>query len=253
MNRATILSLVPCDLKRLPLGAVEAFLLSHVDGRSTLEELAEVAGLDLAEATRMARRLMDLGAVAERDHGGSKRSASLRAPAKSSKAPPRSRSSSTLARSPSISVRPASISVRPSSPSGRSSRTSTRPSSPSARPSRTSTRPSSPSARPSSASARPSSASARPSRTSARPAALLGPAPAKAPPADDVCEIDDASRTRIIELDARLEAGIDHYSLLGIERDADKKTIKRAYFTFASTFHPDKFFGKKLGKVRAPL
>jgi len=41
--------------------------------------------------------------------------------------------------------------------------------------------------------------------------------------------------------------------VLGVERGSDKKEIKRAYFALASTFHPDRFFGKKLGHVRAPL
>lgn len=70
---------------------------------------------------------------------------------------------------------------------------------------------------------------------------------------DDVtCELDDVTRARITDLEAKLDE-LDHYALLDITRDADKKTVKRAYFALASKFHPDRFFGKKLGPVRVPL
>jgi Tetratricopeptide repeat len=64
MNRLTILKLTGCDLKRLPLGAREAFFLSQLDGRLTVEEIAEVAGVELDEALRLAKLLVELGAVA---------------------------------------------------------------------------------------------------------------------------------------------------------------------------------------------
>ena len=53
-------------------------------------------------------------------------------------------------------------------------------------------------------------------------------------------------------MSTKLEA-TDHYEVLDVARDADKKAIKRAYFGLAATFHPDRFFGKKLGPVRVPL
>lgn len=63
MDRRTILEPTGCDLRRLPLGAVEAFVLSRLDGRLTLEEIAEVAGIELNEAVQLATRLLKLGAV----------------------------------------------------------------------------------------------------------------------------------------------------------------------------------------------
>lgn len=42
----------------------------------------------------------------------------------------------------------------------------------------------------------------------------------------------------------------DHYAMLGVERSADKKTIKRAYFDLAAKLHPDRYFRKKLGSFR---
>jgi curved DNA-binding protein CbpA len=43
---------------------------------------------------------------------------------------------------------------------------------------------------------------------------------------------------------------LDHYALLGVERTADKKTIKRAYFDLAAKLHPDRHFRKKLGSFK---
>jgi curved DNA-binding protein CbpA len=42
----------------------------------------------------------------------------------------------------------------------------------------------------------------------------------------------------------------DHYELLGVERDADRKALKRAYFELASKLHPDRYFRKKLGSFK---
>jgi DnaJ domain len=37
------------------------------------------------------------------------------------------------------------------------------------------------------------------------------------------------------------------FELLGLQRGADKKDVKRAYFKLSKDFHPDRFYGKKLG------
>ena len=40
---------------------------------------------------------------------------------------------------------------------------------------------------------------------------------------------------------------LDLYAFLGVARDADKRTIKRAYYDGTNEFHPDRFFRKRLG------
>jgi len=45
----------------------------------------------------------------------------------------------------------------------------------------------------------------------------------------------------------------DHYQLLGVDRAADKKSIKRAYFDLAAKLHPDKYFRKKLGSFKVRM
>lgn len=203
MDRKTILSPAECDLRRLPLGALEVFVLSQFDGRLTLEEVAEIAGLELAAAAALAKRLVQLGAVS----------------------------------------RPARHDPRTEKESLRPTRHDPRAETHSVRPARHD---------PPRASARPDPKVGRTaSRKSLRMARVSG-APVAKSTADEACELDEATRARIAELEGRLKTH-DHYALLEIERHAEKKAIKSAYFSFASKFHPDRFFGKKLGHARGPL
>src|SRR5690606_39919904 len=45
----------------------------------------------------------------------------------------------------------------------------------------------------------------------------------------------------------------DYYELLNVERHAEKKEIKGAYYQVVSLFHPDKYFGKNLGTFKGKL
>ena len=45
----------------------------------------------------------------------------------------------------------------------------------------------------------------------------------------------------------------DAFELLEVDRDADKKAIKRAYFKMSKELHPDRFFGKNIGPYRERL
>ncbi len=63
VDARTILRATGCDLKKLPLGAREAFFLMQLDGQLTLEEIASVSGMNIGEASAIASRLVRLGAV----------------------------------------------------------------------------------------------------------------------------------------------------------------------------------------------
>lgn len=69
--------------------------------------------------------------------------------------------------------------------------------------------------------------------------------------ADDP-DLDPALRTEIDRLIGALEDS-DHYALLGVPRDADKKVVKSAYYGYASRIHPDRHFGKGLGDYKAKM
>jgi curved DNA-binding protein CbpA len=47
--------------------------------------------------------------------------------------------------------------------------------------------------------------------------------------------------------------GKNFYELLGLERTADKKEIRAAYFELSRLFHPDSMFGKELGPFRTKM
>jgi curved DNA-binding protein CbpA len=60
-------------------------------------------------------------------------------------------------------------------------------------------------------------------------------------------------RRRVI-LDAfyRLDS-LTHYELLKVEQNADKRGIKNAYYEIVNIFHPDRYFGKRLGAYKPKL
>lgn len=59
-------------------------------------------------------------------------------------------------------------------------------------------------------------------------------------------------KKRILDFYYRLD-DLDHYTLLGTTRDADKKGVKRAYFELAALFHPDRYFKKDLGPFKPKM
>ena len=69
--------------------------------------------------------------------------------------------------------------------------------------------------------------------------------------AEDV-DLDVEMRRRLIVLHRQLDQ-LDHYALLGVDRAADRKGIKRAYFDLAAKYHPDKYFRKKLGSYKLKM
>lgn len=74
---------------------------------------------------------------------------------------------------------------------------------------------------------------------------------------------DDAASTEPVDLTAEERAAIDgmylrianstYYELLGVKPDADRKGLRDAYFALSQQFHPDSFFGRKMGPWKARL
>ena len=56
----------------------------------------------------------------------------------------------------------------------------------------------------------------------------------------------DTERRRILAI-ARMIEQNDPWAILGVERGADTKTLKRAYFLLSKEIHPDRYYGKQLG------
>jgi curved DNA-binding protein CbpA len=69
---------------------------------------------------------------------------------------------------------------------------------------------------------------------------------------EEVCDLTVDQKKRILDVFYRLD-DLDHYTLLGVTKEADKKTAKRSYFELAAHFHPDRYFGKKLGSFKAKM
>jgi len=82
------------------------------------------------------------------------------------------------------------------------------------------------------------------------------------PPRSDACESADdeadaaggfeagvdltrEEQRRILEFEASLDR--PYHALLGVDRDADAKAIKRGYFALSKEFHPDRHFRHELG------
>ncbi|MFW2389110.1 MAG: J domain-containing protein [Polyangiales bacterium] len=76
-----------------------------------------------------------------------------------------------------------------------------------------------------------------------------------APPAAQLIEdvdIGEALQEQINETFLRADK-LNHYELLGVTVDADRKEIRKAYFALSKTFHPDSYFGKHLGTYKSKM
>lgn len=155
------------DIRTLPIGPEEAFVLSRIDGNSSKDDIALATGLTEDQVGKALQRLTDIGAI--RYEGAAKRPEQF---------------AQTL---------PAMPAVQPPEP----------------------------------------------------------------PPYDpsELNEVADLSldkKQRILEVFYRLD-DLTHYELLRVPHDAEKKAIKASYYEIVNTFHPDRYFGKKLGSFKAKM
>lgn len=149
------------DVRELPIGPIEAFALSRIDGHCTASDLAVAMGLRLEEAQAIVTRLVALGAVEVKG-------------TRSALAPP-----TQTQRSGEHSI----------------------------------------------------------------PLAIQN---------QERVDLSLEQQHALLKLDRRID-GVNHYELLGVERSAELKSIRAAYFEQVRVFHPDRHFGKSLGHFQAPL
>lgn len=69
---------------------------------------------------------------------------------------------------------------------------------------------------------------------------------------EEEVDLSAEQKKRVLDMFYRLD-DLDHYTLLGLGRDADKKTVKRSYFELAALMHPDRYFKKKLGSFKSKM
>jgi curved DNA-binding protein CbpA len=79
----------------------------------------------------------------------------------------------------------------------------------------------------------------------ARAAAPARPQPSLAPEVDPELDLDVETQREVIAFASRLER--PYHEILGVERGADERAIKKAYFALSRRFHPDRYFRRNLG------
>ena len=65
-------------------------------------------------------------------------------------------------------------------------------------------------------------------------------------------DLDVARRQDILSMEKLLDT-LNHYELLGLQPDARLEQIKRASIEKSAWYHPDKYFGKRLGSFKARI
>jgi curved DNA-binding protein CbpA len=69
---------------------------------------------------------------------------------------------------------------------------------------------------------------------------------------DEAVEIEGERKRVILDAFYRLDS-MNHYQVLNVDPSADKRAIKNAYYQVVNVFHPDRYFGKKLGSFKTKL
>jgi DnaJ domain len=250
------------DPMRAGVAPEEYFVMSRIDGTTSLRDVIVTTGLPLHQAISIVSRLRNLGALLLPGEAP-RPSASASSPAI---APP---SASSTGSSPAIPLHvPASSSDPVSSAGAAAARPASR-SEPPARPfGRAATEPpavrqvgraaseSGRNARP--ASDPPSTASSSSSSSSA-PQVIAIPLDTTLPDPSDLelavlaaeLDVTEADRRTILAMARRI--GSDPWTILGVARGTDPNALKKIYFRLSKDVHPDRHYGKRLGPLASIL
>ncbi len=220
------------DVRSLPIGPQEAFVLSRVDGRATVQEIAFSTGLSAEEVEFCLLTLVRCGAI---HHQGS-----VSAPPGALRAESARSSGVTLT---DTTPRPVHAVCAPLS----AVPTPTMPPAPAAP-----TTPLVSSTPPTPAAPTTPLVSSTPPAPAAPAAGLCTPPLYDPRELEEVVDLDLDRKRQILELFSQL-THLDHYELLGISKDADPQTLKSAYYRKVAIHHPDRYYGKNLGRFRARM
>ena len=83
----------------------------------------------------------------------------------------------------------------------------------------------------------------------------VAPKASSAPPQTELVEdveIDGELQERITQAFHRSDK-LNHYELLGVGMDAERAEIRKAYFALSKVFHPDAYYGKRLGSFKPKM
>jgi curved DNA-binding protein CbpA len=220
------------NAKSFPLSPMDGFVLSRVDGMLDESDLAESTGLPQAQVQASLAKLASLGLITFGEPPP---------PAQRGAAARTSRVSSTQIRSASMPAE-ASSSADQAVP-------------PRQAPAAEATRPPIAAAPEGATPAQPTSAAPRaapPAQIPTAPTSGTRLTPEEEAGLHEDVDLDADLRRRVIETFRDLDRR-DHYSLLGVEENADKKLIKRSYYELAAVFHPDRYFRKRLGSFKVRM
>ncbi|MCG8554544.1 MAG: DnaJ domain-containing protein [Proteobacteria bacterium] len=204
------------DVRSLPLTSIEAFVLSRVDGHTSLDDIAHMVGLDQAQTQTILERLITLGAVRWQ------RPACPAAPGEGQSSRQASPEGVRAHRDDSGGERTGSGRRARSSDSGAG-----------------------PSHGPGAGAGERTGAGRRARSSDGAPGPSHKPAEGGLQP-DPSLDLDVELQARILATHARLGKA-NHYELLEVAADADKAQIRAAYFALAKVFHPDTLFRRRIG------
>jgi len=197
-----------CDVRKLPISPTEAFVLSRIDGASSVLDLSNSTGLPESTIAEALAHLAAVGAIRYTPPGST---TNLKSPT-----PPGNESAKSAGNE-------ASKSTGVSAEAGKQGDSS-----------------SSPQRAPSS-----KAVGARTSgveRVVRYDRSLL----------EEEVDIPLDQRMDLLDLFFSIEV-VNHYDLLGVAPEADRKAIKQAYFERVAVLHPDRFFGKNTGSYKARI
>jgi hypothetical protein len=208
------------DPMKAGIGPEEYFVLSRIDGALSLREVLLMTGLPMERAIETVLKLRGLGAILLPGETAITAPRTT-APTRAGTAPPATARAATAQPLPRAGAARAPTGPQPTQPAVGRTHTTAR--------------------------LRTPDLAAEPSPVPAIDFTLVAPTAEEQRALAESCEVSDEDRRRILAMTRHLGVAADAYILLGLTVGADRRQVKRAYFMLSKDFHPDRYFGKRLG------